>query len=444
MNKNKVVPRVNSSPRFFYGWWNVFACFVGLSLSYAMFTVFLFGTFVGPLEAEFGWQRGPMSLALTIANITVVVASPLMGSIVDRLGVRRVMLVSVSLMGLCVASMSQLTGNIWHYYLMHLLIPLLGAGTLPLTYSRVIISWFANKRGIALGVSLAGFGVGATLIPALAQFMIEQWGWREAYLVFAALILMVSLPLTALLLRETPAEMGLEVDGESTPQEANKPFQHCDASLGLSGIEALRTRSYWLVFVSFFLVGIGITSVLAHLVPMLIDRGVEPAVAVLCMSSLGIGLIVGRILAGYLMDYFFAPRVAALFLGGLLGGVMILATGASGPIVFLAAILVGLATGSEISEIAYIVSRYFGRKAFGLIYGTMFAAFQVGSAIGAYAMGHYYDQAENYLIALWVVSALVAAGIVLMLMLGSYPDLRAKNLPIATHHGNRNRSSTPG
>ena len=164
----------------FYGWWNVAASFVGLSLSYAMFTVFAFGTFVTSLEAEFGWQRGPMSLALTIANITVVVASPLLGSLVDRVGVRRVMLVSVSLMGLCVASMSQMNGNIWHYYLMHLLIPLLGAGTLPLTYSRVIIAWFARRRGLALGISLAGFGVGATVIPSLAQFIIENWGWREA------------------------------------------------------------------------------------------------------------------------------------------------------------------------------------------------------------------------------------------------------------------------
>ncbi len=422
-----IIEEVNSPmpPRFFYGWWNVVACFIGLALSYAMFTVFAFGTFVGPLEAEFGWQRGPMSLALTIANITVVVASPLLGSMVDRIGVRRVMVTSVALMGLCVASMSQLNGNIWHYYLMHLLIPLLGAGTLPLTYSRVIIAWFARRRGIALGIALSGFGVGAALIPALAQWIIENHGWREAYLVFAALILLVSLPLTAFLLREDPAAMGMTVDGGDTAAPTDDTLLKSDPKVGLSHSEALRTRSYWLVFGSFALIGIGITSVLAHLVPMLIGRGVEPAMAALCMSSLGFGLIFGRILAGYLMDYFFAPYVTAVFLGGLLAGVMILATGASGPVVFLAAFLVGLATGSEISEIAYIVSRYFGQKAFGVIYGTMFAAFQFGSAIGAYAMGRYFDHAGNYLNALWVVSALVAAGILLMLMMGRYPDLGA-------------------
>lgn len=408
--------------RVFYGWWNVVASFVGLALSYAMFTVFAFGTFVGPLEAEFGWQRGPMSLALTIANMTVVVASPLMGSMVDRIGVRRVMLVSVGLMGLCVASMSQLSGNIWHYYLMHLLIPLLGAGTLPLTYSRVIIAWFAGKRGIALGISLSGFGVGATLIPALAQFMIEHWGWREAYLVFAGLILFVSLPLTAFLLRESPGDMGLEVDGGHADAKPEIDLPGSDPAGGLSGREALRTRSYWLVFGSFLLVGIGITSILAHLVPMLIGRGVAPATAALCMSSLGFGLIFGRILAGYLMDHYFAPHVAAVFLGGLLAGMLILASGAAGPIVFLAAVLVGLATGSEISEIAYIVSRYFGQRAFGLIYGSMFAAFQIGSAFGAYAMGRYYDHAGDYINALWVGSALVGLGILLMLLLAPYPE----------------------
>jgi MFS family permease len=411
------------APRVFYGWWNVLACFFGLALSYAMFTVFAFGTFVTSLEAEFGWQRGPMSLALTIANITVVVVSPLMGSLVDRIGVRRVMLVSVSLMGLCVASMSQLSGNIWHYYLMHLLIPLLGAGTLPLTYSRVIIAWFAKRRGLALGISLAGFGVGATLIPSLAQFIIENWGWREAYLVFAGLILLVSLPLTWLLMRETPREMGLRVDGEIPDSAQAERAPGDPAALGLSSKEAMGERSYWLIFGSFLLVGVGITSVLAHLVPMLIGRGVAPATAALCMSSLGLGLIFGRILAGYLMDRFFAPHVAAVFLSGLLLGVVILASGAAGPIVFLAAILVGLATGSEISEIAYMVSRYFGQRAFGLIYGTMFAAFQVGSAAGAYAMGRYHDFAGDYIDALWMVAVLVAAGTALVLMLGKYPRL---------------------
>jgi MFS family permease len=177
-----------------------------------------------------------------------------------------------------------------------------------------------------------------------------------------------------------------------------------------------------LILISFLLVGVGITSILAHLVPMLIGRGVAPGVAALAMSSLGLGLIFGRIFAGYLMDRFFAPYVAALFLLGLVAGIAILALGATGSGVFVAAVLVGLATGSEISEIAYIVSRYFGPHAFALNYGIMFAAFQVGSAFGPPIMGAWYDRAGNYVGVLWVLAGVVLLGTILITLLGRYPD----------------------
>jgi MFS family permease len=416
---------MNNSPgagsAIFYGWWNVAASFVGLSLSYAMFTVFAFGTFVGPLQAEFGWMRGPMSFALTIANISVVIASPLLGALIDRIGARRVMAVSIVLLGLCVASMSQLTGDIRHYYLMHALIPLLGAGTLPLVYSRIIVAWFEKRRGLALGIALSGFGVGAVMVPALAQWMIGQFGWREAYLLFGGLILLISLPLAAFVLREKPAQMGLLPDGVARPEDIETPAGAIPKWAGFTLAESVQTRPFWLLVVSIVLIGVGITSILAHLVPMLIGRGVPPAQAAFAMSLLGLGLIFGRILSGWLMDRFFAPYVAAGFQLGMIIGLVILALDFSGPLAFLAGILVGLATGSEISEISYLVSRYFGLNAFGLINGIMFAAFQLGSGAGAYAMGVYYDRAGDYLGALWVVTGLVVISTVLIVLLGPYP-----------------------
>ncbi|MEJ8567978.1 MFS transporter [Elongatibacter sediminis] len=417
-------------PGVFYGWWNVAASFAGLSLSYAMFTVFSFGTYVGPLQAEFGWDRGPMSLALTIANATVVLASPLLGLLIDRLGARRVMVVSVALLGLCVLSMRWLTGDIRHYYLMHILLPLLGAGTLPLSYSRIIVAWFEKRRGLALGIALSGFGVGAALVPAFAQWMIDQAGWRESYLIFGGLILLVSLPLTAFVLRDRPSDMGELPDGRRPLQEPNPAAQAAVAAgaapeaevlAGMSLGEAIRTRPFWFLIVSIALIGIGITSILAHLVPMLIGRGVAPATAALAMSLLGLGLIFGRILSGWLMDRFFAPYVAAGFQLGMVCGLVLLALDFSGPLAFMAGLSVGLATGSEISEISYLVSRYFGLKAFGLINGILFASFQLGSGIGAYAMGAWYDHAGNYLDALWVVTGLVVISTILIATLGPYP-----------------------
>jgi len=407
-------------PSIFYGWYNVTVAFFGMALSYAMFTVFAFGTFVKPLEEEFGWQRGELSFALTMTNIAVVIASPSLGFIIDRLGVRRVLIPSLILMGLAVASMTLMTGNIWHFYAMYLLIPILGAGTLPQSYSRVIIAWFNHRRGLALGIALSGFGVGAAIVPSFAQMMIEIYGWRMAYLGFAAAILCVSLPMTILLLKENPQEMGVRPDGNNDDEVIDTSTA---MNVSLTGSEAAKTRSYWLILVSFLLVGIAITSILAHLVPMLIDRGVEPRTAALCMTALGVGLIFGRILAGFLMDYFFAPYVAATFLLGLVAGIIILALGTSNGLVFVAAMFVGLATGSEISEIAYICSRFFGPRSFGQIYGIMFAAFQFGSAFGPPMMGLYFDRTGNYIGALWVLAAIAMTGAILIALLGPYPDL---------------------
>ncbi len=393
------------------GWWNVLAAFVGLGLSYAMFTVFVFGILVTPLQAEFGWSRAEMSLALTITNITVVFGSPALGFLVDRVGVKRLLLPSITLMGLAVAAMSLLQGNIWYFYLGFFAITLLGLGTLPLSYSRVLIGWFDKKRGLALGVALSGFGVGGALVPEVAAIMTELYGWRSAYQLFAVMVLVVSLPLALLVLREAPIESSALRD-----QDSPVKFE-------LSAGKAMHGRNYWLILASFFLVGIGITSILSHLVPMLMDRGMSYQAAARAMSTLAFALIFGRMLAGYLMDHFFAPYITAAFIVfGLAGGIILLALGAVGWQAYVAAALVGLATGSEISEIAYIVGRYFGQLAFGLIYGVMFAAFQLGSAISAPLMGYYYDSHGDYIGALWGVVALVLLGAVLIARLSPYPD----------------------
>jgi len=411
--------------KIFYGWWNVATGFVGMGLSYAMFTVFAFGTFVKPLQEEFGWSRGELSFAYTMTNIAVVIASPCLGILIDRFGVRRILIPSVILMGITVASMTLLTANIWHLYALYFLIPFLGAGTLPQSYSRVLIAWFNRRRGIALGISLAGFGVGAALVPVVAQMTIETFGWRMTYTGFALAIFSLALPMAVFVLREFPEPMGLSPDGID-PDPDRRDEKPINLSLsGLSGSEAAKTLTYWMILVSFFLVGIGLTGILAHLVPMLEDRGIAPDTAAFCMTTLGIGIIFGRIFAGYLMDYFFAPYVTACFLLAMATGIVILATGTSGGLVFVAAVFVGMASGSEISEIAYICSRYFGQKAFGQIYGIMFAAFQLGAAFGAPLMGFYHDRAGDYIGMLWFIAGLVLLGTILIARLRPYPDLQS-------------------
>ena len=411
--------------RIFYGWWNVVASAVGMASGAAMFTAFSFGVFVLPLEETFGWSRGQISLALSFTTATNVIVSPLVGSLLDRVGVRRVVIPSILCVGLVLAALSQLTANLWHLYLMYSLLPLLGAGTLPQSYSRVIVAWFLRRRGLALGLSLAGYGIGAMLLPSVSQHLIDQFGWRQAYVILGACVLVFPLPIVALLMKESPAELGLQIDG-LTGDGGESGAQVPGESGGLSGREALRTRAYWLILVSFLLVGIAVPAVLTHLVPLLADRGADPTTAAAYLGVLGLGMLVGRLLSGVLMDYLFAPRVVALFLFGLILGLVLLIFVQPGPLLGLAAFLIGMAMGAEMSEIAYLCSRYFGVKAFGQIYGIMFSAFMLGGAIGPAALGLYYDRVGSYDGGLYVLPAMALIATLLVLLLGPFPDFEAE------------------
>ena len=203
------VTKTEPGRKMFYGWWVVIGSIVGLALGYSVVAVMSFGTFIKPLEESFGWTRGQISLGPTIIGLTAIVVFPYTGSLVDRFGVRKILLPSTILFGLVISSMYFLTGSLWHLYAMCVLIPILGAGTAPMTYSRLIVAWFDKKRGLALGVGLAGVGLGTTLVPMIASYFIEHYSWREAYLALGIMIIVLVWPLAKLLLKEAPAELGL-------------------------------------------------------------------------------------------------------------------------------------------------------------------------------------------------------------------------------------------
>lgn len=169
-----------SANKLFYGWVIVGASIVGLATGWATIGIFSFGAFIKPLELEFGWQRGEISLALGVINLTGIAMAPILGFLVDKHGVRKILLPSSLMLGLLTASLFFLSSNLWHFYLIWFLVAVLGCAATPLSYSKVIVKWFDRKRGIALGLGLAGVGLGAALMPPFAQALISSYGWRVA------------------------------------------------------------------------------------------------------------------------------------------------------------------------------------------------------------------------------------------------------------------------
>ncbi len=408
--------------KLFFGWYVVGAAIIGYALGYSVIAVMSFGTFIKPLEASFGWSRGQISLGLTIIGVTAIFVFPLFGMLVDRIGVRRVLLPSTVLFSLVIASMYFLTASLWHFYAMCVLIPILGAGTAPFTYSRVLVTWFDKKRGLALGIGLSGVGLGTATIPIIASYFIEHYSWREAYLALGVLIMVVALPVVKLLLRESPGEMGLLPDGASRSDTENTSPKK-GPLVGFTGREAIRQKTFWLMVGSFAITGLTTSTILIHLTPLMMDRGMTLSEAVGTFAYLGIALMFGRLAAGYLMDKYFAPYVVIAFLLGPVIGLAMFASGVTGTAAALCAALVGMAIGAEFDVMGYFTSRYFGPRSFGQIYGYGYSAFKVGSVTGPLLMGISYDMVGNYDQILWAMSGIMLIACVLVGLLGPYPEL---------------------
>jgi len=411
-------PAGRQGGKIFYGWWVVVASGVGLAIHYGPVIVLTFGVFLTSLSQEFGWSRAQISLAFSFSTLGVTAATPFIGRLVDRFGARRVIVPSVLIFGSGVMSLYYLSASLYHFYAISLLIGVMGSGTTPVPYSKVIARWFDNKRGLALGLAVAGSPLGGFITPPLAQALITRGGWRQAYMLLGLVVIGVTLPVVGSLLKETPQTMGLWPDGqrETDVGAAKENGQE----KGLSCSEAWHTNTFWLMVGAFFLMSVSFHGQVIHLVPLLTDRGVSAQGAALAMSVSAAAGLLGRVGAGYLLDRFFAPYVAIGFFCGAAVGSFLLWSGVVSGLALSAVVLMGLAQGAEFDIMAYMVSRYFGLRAFGEIYSYAFAAFTLGGVIGPLLMGVGFDLTGSYRLVLGtlVVAALMAAG--LMSRLGPY------------------------
>jgi MFS family permease len=386
------------------GWKVVLAAFVGVMVSFAAMVPFTFSLFLVPIHDAFGWKREAASNAFAIAALTVAACSPAIGSFLDRLPPRRIILPSIVIFACAMASLSLLRGNIAQFYATYLVLGIVGNGTAQLAYSRAVLTWFEHRRGLALAVVLTGSGTGSIFLPIIAQHVITAHGWRAAYVALGALALL-GLPLTALLMRNRPA-----IHTSTHPVE----------SAGKIGW-VLRTRVFWLIAIPVMLSALSLNAAIAHLAAMLTGHTISPASAALALSTLGVSGIIGRLITGPLLDRTFAPFISlgVLLIAAL--GIVTIAYATTAPMGIFGASLMGFGSGSEADVVPYLIAKYFGRKRFSTLYGLSWTAYAVGGATGPILIGHAFDRAGAYLPATVVLFAapLVLAAI-LQLFLPRY------------------------
>lgn len=402
--------------RLFYGWRVVAAAALGMMLGSTALPQFTLGVMFDPLANEFGWSRTALTSVFAVFVLSGVVMAPIAGSVVDRYGARRLIVGSCLAMSAVFFALSMLPNSIAALRIAYMLIAVLGAGTSSIVYTRLIAVWFTRRRGLTLGLALTGPGLANALLPFFVSVVIEQVGWRQAYVVLAMLVL-VALPLALFVLRDTPQSMGLLPDGDTGPS--------ADEIAGMPiGGDTLRQaagqRSFQLIAVSFFLLGIGLLPIGVLMVPIMTDSGFEPRVAALVAGTAGTFTIIGRFFMAFLLDRVFAPPIAGLILFATAAAVAAIGSEPPLALAFVGAAMVGIAAGAEIDLLAYCTARYFGLAHFGRIYGILFSCFTLGGAIGAIGQGVLFDAAGDYGQGTRIATVLISVSAVLLLLLPRY------------------------
>jgi MFS family permease len=405
---------MSNRPRIFYGWWIVLVSVAG-QLFGAPVSVYSFGIFLKPLVHEFHASRAAISFAFTLHNVVGALLLPAMGRLIDRVGARRVILALTAIFALALLSALGIGRGIWQLYVFYTVLGItLAAGPGPVPYGVVISHWFNRRRGLALGLVGLGIGIGAFAVPLISQRLIAHSGWRVAYVVFGGAILLISIPLVATFLQNDPSDRGLQADDAETMLEASASKE------GLCWAEVWRSPDFWLMIVVFTLTSASMHAGVLHMPALLTDRGVSSGRAAMASAMIGISVMLGRLGSGYLLDRFFAPRIAMLFYGACAIGLAILWSGEARSSAMVAAFLVGLGMGSEVELMAYLVSRYFGLRSFATAYGYAFAAFMLAGAMGTLLMGAGFDHFHSYKVPLGCFCLAMTCAVMLLTRLGPY------------------------
>jgi len=362
------------------------------------------GVFMKALQAEFGWTRAEISLGPTVLIGVLALVSPLLGWIADRVSAVWIAIFSFSALALSLFLFSLLGPNIWLFYAGFAGMGAFACGAATLVNARVVSANFVRGRGLALGLAMIGNGVTGIVLPIFLVPYAAAAGWRAGF-VALAIVVALAMPLIAFLI------------SRSRPLAPDRPADGPVGTVpGKSFEEALRDPAFWTMAVCFALIPLGAGGLHLHLLAYLADAGVDARTAGLIASLGGVALIVGRVGTGWLIDHAFAPRVAAgmMAVSALCIGAMAVF---GAPVAGLGAIAIGLSIGAELDLVGYMTARYFGMRAFGRIYGLLYAAILVGSSCSPIVYGAIVDKTGSYSPALYggALVLLISAGLFLTL-----------------------------
>jgi len=403
-----------------YGYVIVGACFgiqaigVGTYVSY--------GVFFNSLASEFGWSRAAISGASSIAFFLMGLFGIFVGRLNDKIGPRNIMAVTGFLFGLGHLLMSRL-GTIWQLYLFYGIIIGIGLSSVDVIALSTTARWFVKKRGTMTGIVKIGTGAGQFIMPLVASMLITSYGWRNSYIIIGAGVLLLLVAIAQLLKRD-PSQIS------PLPNCENNVSGHKSglAGEGLSLGETVHTRQFWTICAVNLSIVFCFMTIIVHIVPHAQDIKVSATKAAIVLSTIGGVSMAGRFITGIAIDRIGSKKAMILCFILLIAGLLWLQMAKELWMLYVFAVIYGIAHGGYFTTMSPIVAEFFGLNAHGVLFGIVAFSGTIGGAIGPILAGYIFDITAGYGLAFWLCTLMSASGLLLLLSLQQVDAIRQKNM----------------
>lgn len=384
--------------KIFYGWWIVLIC-----SSYSIYAsgIFYYGfsTFVKPVVNELGWSMALVSGAFSLYRLEAGIAAPITGFLLDRIGPRKLVFAGGLVMGAGFVYLSRVS-TVLPFYAAVITISLGWSGFAGIAVGNPLIGkWFVRRRGVALGLYGMARGLSGLLIPVVA-YLVAQYGWRSALMILGPLTWLVVLP-SSFLLKRAPEDCGLLPDGDSAGYNLAYPGRGDLSTAAAEEIDfsirkAMATQAFWILTACLFTHQITQSAIFVHLIPYLIDVGIDAKAAAAIVTFMTLTSMIGRYGSGWLSDRFNAKWVLfALYILQPIGILALVRTHQIPDIVPFV-LVYSIAYGGTTVVKAVIIGDFYGRQNFGSIHGIIQGISTLGGLIGPLIAGLAYDKYGSY------------------------------------------------
>lgn len=391
--------------RIFYGWVIVACAFLALMITNGIIVTGI-SAFDPALLAEFGWSRGALKFRDLLTFALAGLLGPVGGALADRVGVRPLMLVGASLLAACQVAYARIDSAAG-MYLVHLAFAVVLV-TCGLIVAVLLTSrWFVARRGTALGIVIVGTSVAGVVFPIVNTYLVGALGWRGAMLALAAAPLLLVV-VVALLVRDYPADLGLQPYGHDPAASTSSPAPH---AAGLEYREALQTVTFWALAIAAMTTFYSILGTQAHMILYLRSLGLGDVTAASGLSLLFVMGLIGKFAFGMMADMFDKKRVLLLNLVVMWVGSLALAS-MSPPAIWPAVLLFGFGWGGIYTLLQVLCMSSFGLKAGGKILGTITVLDALGGGLGIWLTGLLYDRTGSYALPFGLVAGMVTLALI--------------------------------